>query len=71
MTAFASGAPVHVGRPVPHDDARGHVTGEALYTDDLIARFPGLLHAWPLLAPHAHARVLSLDPCPRAPSLVW
>ena len=23
------------GRPVPHESARGHVTGEALYTDDL------------------------------------
>ena len=23
------------GQPVPHESARGHVTGEALYTDDL------------------------------------
>ena len=45
------------GRPVPHESARGHVTGEALYTDDLAGRFPNLLHAWPVLAPHAHARV--------------
>ena len=49
------------GRPVPHESARGHVTGEALYTDDLIARFPGLLHAWPVMAPHAHALVTSID----------
>ena len=48
------------GRPVPHESARGHVTGEALYTDDLIARFPGLLHAWPVMAPHAHALVASI-----------
>ena len=27
------------GQPVPHESARGHVTGSALYTDDLIARF--------------------------------
>ncbi|MBY0508000.1 MAG: molybdopterin-dependent oxidoreductase [Bryobacteraceae bacterium] len=47
-----------------HESARGHVTGEALYTDDLLARFPRLLHAWPVCAPHAHARLLSLDPGP-------
>ncbi len=46
---------------LPHESARGHVTGEALYTDDLIGRFPHLLHAWPVIAPHAHARVHGLD----------
>ena len=49
------------GKPVPHESARGHVTGEALYTDDLLARFPGILHAWPVLSPHTHALVKSLD----------
>jgi xanthine dehydrogenase large subunit len=49
------------GRPVPHESARGHVTGGALYTDDLVGRFPRLLHAWPVLAPHAHARLASLE----------
>ena len=49
------------GTAVPHESARGHVTGEALYTDDLTGRFPGLLHAWPVLAPHAHAQLVSLD----------
>ncbi len=49
------------GQAVPHESAREHVTGEALYTDDLIARFPRLLHAWPVLAPHAHALVKSVD----------
>jgi len=53
-----------VGQAVPHESARGHVTGEALYTDDLLTRFPRLLHAWPVLAPHAHARLLSLDAGP-------
>src|SRR5690348_8493350 len=52
------------GQPVPHESARGHVTGEALYTDDLVARFPGILHAWPVLAPHAHARIKHLDVAP-------
>ncbi len=50
-----------VGQPVPHESAAGHVTGGALYTDDLTLRFPGLLHAWPVMSPHAHAIVLSLD----------
>ncbi len=50
-----------VGQPVPHESARGHVTGEALYTDDLLPRFPGILHAWPVMAPHAHAEVISVD----------
>lgn len=50
-----------VGRAVPHESARGHVTGEALYTDDLVTRFPHALHAWPVCAPHAHARLVSLD----------
>jgi xanthine dehydrogenase large subunit len=52
------------GKPVPHESARGHVTGEALYTDDLLGRFPHLLHAWPVTAPHAHARVKRLVAAP-------
>ena len=52
------------GEPLPHESARGHVTGEALYTDDLLTRFPNLLHAWPVTAPHAHARVKRLDAAP-------
>ena len=49
------------GRSVPHESAQGHVTGSALYTDDLIGRFPNALHAWPVLAPHAHAQLTLLD----------
>jgi xanthine dehydrogenase large subunit len=52
------------GQAVPHESALGHVTGEALYTDDLVSRFPRLLHAWPVLAPHAHATLVSLDAAP-------
>jgi xanthine dehydrogenase large subunit len=52
------------GRAVPHESARGHVTGAALYTDDLIGRFPNLLHAWPVLSAHAHARLTALDVAP-------
>ena len=53
-----------VGEAVPHESAALHVTGAALYTDDLGVRLHNLLHAWPLQAPHAHARVVRLDPGP-------
>ncbi len=49
------------GQPVPHESAHGHVTGSALYTDDLVLRFPGILHAWPVLSPHSHALVVRLN----------
>ena len=47
-----------------HESAPQHVTGYALYTDDLGVRLQNLLHAWPVNAPHAHARVTRLDPAP-------
>ncbi|GAA3668135.1 xanthine dehydrogenase molybdopterin binding subunit [Nocardioides ginsengisoli] len=53
-----------VGEARPHEAAALHVTGQALYTDDLALRLPGLLHAHPVQAPHAHARVTRLDPAP-------
>ena len=53
-----------VGQPLPHESARGHVTGDALYADDLCGRFPNLLHGWPVLAPHQHALVSLLDVSP-------
>ena len=49
------------GTPLPHESARGHVTGDALYVDDLCGRFSGLLHAWPVCAPYAHALVSEMD----------
>ncbi|GAB3439252.1 xanthine dehydrogenase molybdopterin binding subunit [Phycicoccus ginsengisoli] len=53
-----------VGEPVPHEAAALHVTGQALYTDDLVGRTPAVLHAHPVQAPHAHARVTRLDVAP-------
>ncbi|MBK7579644.1 MAG: xanthine dehydrogenase molybdopterin binding subunit [Myxococcales bacterium] len=53
-----------LGKALPHESARDHVTGAALYTDDLVGRFPGALHAWPVTAPHAHANVKSIDTQP-------
>src|SRR5690625_7340987 len=50
-----------VGRPEPHESAALHVTGTALYTDDLVGRTKDVLHAYPVQAPHARARVEDLD----------
>ena len=49
-----------VGLAVSHESADLHVTGAALYTQDLVGRTHGTLHAWPVQAPHAHARVTGL-----------
>lgn len=43
-----------------HESAVGHVTGRAVYTDE--QGLPaGLLSAYPVQAPHAHARILGID----------
>ena len=49
-----------VGLPLPHESAALHVTGKALYTDDLVVRTRDVLHAWPVQSPHAHALVTAL-----------
>jgi xanthine dehydrogenase large subunit len=49
-----------VGLEVSHESADLHVTGHALYTQDLVGRTFGVLHAWPVSAPHAHARLTAL-----------
>ena len=49
-----------VGLEVSHESAELHVTGTALYTGDLTGRTLGALHAWPVQAPHAHARLTGL-----------
>ena len=53
-----------VGTAIPHESAELHVTGLALYTDDLVNRHPGVLHAHPVQAPHTHARVTALRTAP-------
>ncbi|HEX2122866.1 MAG TPA: molybdopterin cofactor-binding domain-containing protein, partial [Thermoanaerobaculia bacterium] len=51
---------MYVGRDVPHDSARGHVTGESMYVDDLPPLHGELLvdFVW---SPYAHARIRSID----------
>ncbi|RKH03272.1 xanthine dehydrogenase molybdopterin binding subunit [Corallococcus carmarthensis] len=60
---FAVGAPsdtADAGRELRHESALGHVTGSAQYVDDLAQRRP-MLTVWPVLSPHAHARILRRD----------
>src|SRR5579875_1875727 len=61
-----------VGIAVPHESAVLHVTGAALYTDDLVPRTKDVLHAHPVQTAHAHARVTRLDTAPalRVPGVV-
>jgi len=61
-----------VGLTVPHESAAQHATGEALYTDDLLIRSSNVLHAWPVQAFHAHARVTALrtEPALDVPGVV-
>jgi xanthine dehydrogenase large subunit len=50
-----------VGRAVSHESAELHVTGAALYVDDLVGRYPNVLHAWPVQSAAAHGNVRSID----------
>ena len=43
-----------------HESASGHVTGKAMYVDDVAQKRP-MLDLWPVCAPHARARILSRD----------
>ena len=53
-----------VGEPQVHESAALHVSGEALYTDDLVLRTKDVLHAWPVQSTHTHARILGIDVAP-------
>ncbi|MFE9282465.1 xanthine dehydrogenase molybdopterin binding subunit [Nocardiopsis alba] len=49
-----------VGLSVPHESATLHVTGAALYTDDLVHRTKDVLHAHPVQVMTAHGRITAL-----------
>jgi xanthine dehydrogenase large subunit len=55
-----------------HESAEGHVTGKALYTDDLVHRHPGILHAWPVQVAEARASVdaIHVDEAMRVPGVI-
>lgn len=48
------------GQRQSHESAPGHVSGQAVYTDD--QRQPvGMLSLYPVLSPHARAKILQID----------
>ncbi|MFD9523008.1 xanthine dehydrogenase molybdopterin binding subunit [Streptomyces sp. NPDC059979] len=49
-----------VGVPMPHESANLHVTGAALYTDDLVHRTKDVLHAYPVQVMKAHGTITAL-----------
>ncbi|GHG24479.1 xanthine dehydrogenase molybdopterin binding subunit [Streptomyces filamentosus] len=49
-----------VGVPMPHESAYQHVTGTALYTDDLVHRTKDVLHAHPVQVMKARGRITAL-----------
>ncbi|MGA5065155.1 xanthine dehydrogenase molybdopterin binding subunit [Streptomyces exfoliatus] len=49
-----------VGVSMPHESAALHVTGAALYTDDLVHRTKDVLHAHPVQVMRAHGRITAL-----------
>ncbi|HYC61208.1 MAG TPA: xanthine dehydrogenase molybdopterin binding subunit [Thermoanaerobaculia bacterium] len=51
---------IYIGRDVPHDSARGHVTGESIYIDD-IPPMAGELVVDFVWSPFAHARIRNID----------
>ncbi len=60
---FAAGAPVppaDASRSLRHESAIGHVTGRALYVDDTAQRRT-MLEVWPVMAPHARAKITRRD----------
>lgn len=59
MPDNAAKTPV-AGKARPHESAALHVSGAAVYTDDIAAP-AGCLYAYVLKSPHAHAKVLSID----------
>jgi xanthine dehydrogenase large subunit len=61
-----------VGVSMPHESANLHVTGAALYTDDLVQRTKDVLHAYPVQVMKAHGRITALrtEPALAVPGVV-
>ncbi len=71
---FAGSSPwvvADASRKLHHESAVGHVTGAARYVDDTAQRRP-MLELWPVMAPHARAKILRRDATKarRAPGVV-
>jgi xanthine dehydrogenase large subunit len=49
-----------IREPLPHDSGAKHVSGEAVYIDDIVEPL-GCLHVFAAMSTHAHARLKGLD----------
>lgn len=49
----------YIGKSVKRVEDKRFITGKGNYTDDIV--LPGMLHAFILRSPHAHARINSID----------
>jgi xanthine dehydrogenase molybdopterin binding subunit/xanthine dehydrogenase small subunit len=52
-----SRVPLDRNRPLPHESAHKHVTGEAMYADDL-SFGKNMLEVWPVCSPYARGKIL-------------
>jgi xanthine dehydrogenase large subunit len=70
-TLFAAGLKTGVGKPLKHESAEKHVSGEAMYIDDRL-EFPNQLHVYARMSERAHARLVRIDvtPCYSIPGVV-
>ncbi len=62
-TTFVGSSPWPVeaaSKQLRHESAVGHVTGRARYVDDTANRRP-MLEVWPVMAPHARAKIKKRD----------
>ncbi|WP_329376565.1 xanthine dehydrogenase molybdopterin binding subunit [Streptomyces sp. NBC_01351] len=61
-----------VGVSMPHESAVQHVTGTALYTDDLVYRTKDVLHAYPVQVMKTHGTITALrtEPALAVPGVV-
>ena len=53
--------PTDPTRGLAHESAVGHVTGRARYVDDEAHQRGPMLELWPVMSPHAHARITRRD----------
>lgn len=60
MTVLERSALVEVGVSRPRKDGHEKLSGQAQYVGDM--EMPGMLHGKVLRSPHAHARIVSIDP---------
>ena len=59
---FARGQPsvaLEASRDLRHESAIGHVTGHAQYVDDSAHKRRPVLELWPVMSPHARAKIVS------------